>query len=453
MTLKSDIEDVRVRRILDSRGRPTVEVDILLASGIVGRAAVPSGASTGNAEAVELRDGDPQSYGGLNVNRAIANVLGELKAAVCGMDVRNQRALDDKLRAADGTPNLQRLGGNAILGISLAAARAAATATNSPLHAHLGLLSREAGVEAAPSLPVPMVNILSGGLHALGGMDIQDFLLIPLSADDYPAALEMIWSLREAATSVLQRHGLNTLLADEGGLSPGFCTASEALSAMVEIIVAAGLVPGRDVAIAIDMAANGLWDAAAERYCFRRAEWSANPVEVEDMIAGWLESFPVISIEDPLHDEDWDCWSRLTKRFSEVQIVGDDLFATASARIARGANIGAANCVLIKLNQNGTLTGTLDAIRVAQERGLSTIVSARSGETEDPFIADLAVGVGSGQIKIGSLRSSERMSKYNQLSRLCELVGPAFAPSDLDYLRSLGKQSTEATPKLSSFAL
>jgi enolase len=368
------------------------------------------------------------------------------------MDVRNQRELDGKLRAVDGTSNLQRLGGNAILGISLAAARAAAEATHSPLYAHLGLLSREAGIEAAASLPIPMVNILSGGLHASWGMDIQDFLLVPLSANDYPAALEMIWSLREAATTVLQRHGLSTLLADEGGLSPGFCTPIEALSAMVEIIDAAGLAPGRDVAIAIDMAANGLWDAAADKYLFKRAERAASQIEVEDMIADWLKSYPVISIEDPLHDEDWDCWSRLTKRFSEVQIVGDDLFATASARIARGANIGAANCVLIKLNQNGTLTGTLDAIRVAREHGLSTIVSARSGETEDPFIADLAVGVGSGQIKIGSLRSSERMSKYNQLSRLCETVGSAFAPRDLSYLRSLGRQHTEATPTLSSLA-
>jgi enolase len=421
------IERVHGRRILDSRGRPTVEVDVTLRGGAVGRAAVPSGASTGSAEAHELRDGDERHFGGRDVQTAVANVNGELAAAARGIDAANQTELDRTLRDLDGTPNLARLGANAILGISLAAARAAAIAAGLPLHEHLAILAREAGVSAVPALPMPMVNILSGGLHAGGGMDIQDFLAIPIGAPDVATALEMLWRVREAAGTVLERRGLSTLLADEGGLSPGFRRAEESLDAMVEAIEVAGLEPGRDVAIALDMAATGLWDPAAGSYQYARAERVLTTAEVTAMIRRWVSAYPVVSVEDALHDEAWADWSALTASLGEIQLVGDDLFVTSAERIARGARIGAANSALIKLNQNGTLSGTFDAIRTAQEHGYATIVSARSGETEDAFIADLAVGVGAGQIKIGSLRSSERLSKYNQLVRLAETVGTTLS--------------------------
>jgi len=421
------IDVVHGRRILDSRGRPTVEVDVTLHNGAVGRAAVPSGASTGGAEAHELRDGDAGRYGGRDVLVAVANVDGEIAAAVRGADAADQRDLDRRLRDLDGTPNLARLGANAVLGVSLAAARATAIAAGVPLHAHLTALARAAGVRAVPAMPMPMVNILSGGLHAGGGMDVQDFLAVPIGAADLSTALEMLWRVREAAGVVVARRGLSTLLADEGGLSPGFRTPEEALETMVDAIDAAGLRPGRDVAIAIDMAANGLWDASAASYHFARAERRLAEPEIATMIRGWVSAYPVISVEDALHDEAWDGWSALTARLSEIQLVGDDLFVTSASRIAHGARVGAANSVLIKLNQNGTLSGTLDAMRTAQEHDYATIVSARSGETEDTFIADLAVGAGGGQIKIGSLRSSERLGKYNQLVRLAETVGDAIA--------------------------
>ena len=419
----TSINEIRGRRILDSRGRPTVEVDVTLHSGAVGRASVPSGASTGSAEAHELRDGDPRHFGGRDVSNAIANVNGELAAAVRGIDAANQVLLDRALRDVDGTPNLSRVGANAILGISLAAARAAALAAGLPLHAHLTALARRAGINVVTALPMPMVNILSGGLHASGGMDIQDFLAIPVGATDASSALEMLWRVREAAGTILERRGISTLLADEGGLSPGFRRAEEALDALVDAIEYAGLQPGRDVAIAIDMAATGLWDAAAGRYNYARAAQAFNSAEVTAMIRRWVGAYPIISVEDALHDEAWAEWSALTAILGEIQLVGDDLFVTSAERISHGARVGAANSALIKLNQNGTLSGTFDAIRTSQEHGYATVVSARSGETEDAFIADLAVGVGAGQIKIGSLRSSERLSKYNQLVRLAETVG------------------------------
>jgi len=429
------IDRVHGRRILDSRGRPTVEVDVTLRNGAVGRAAVPSGASTGAAEAYELRDGDPRHFGGRDVGTAVDNVNGEIAAAVRGSDAMQQHALDTMLRELDGTENLSRLGANAVLGVSLAVARASAVAAALPLYARVQALASAADVRVQPSMPMPMVNILSGGLHAGGGMDIQDFLAIPIGADDFPAALEMLWRVREAAGVVLERRGLSTLLADEGGLSPGFHQPEEALDAMVDAIELAGLRPGRDVAIALDMAANGLWDAAAGAYHYARADRWVRAPEVTAMIRGWVSAYPVISVEDALHDEAWGDWSALTSALGEIQLVGDDLFVTSARRITHGAATGAANSVLIKLNQNGTLSGTLDALRTAQEHGYATIVSARSGETEDSFIADLAVGVGSGQIKIGSLRSSERLGKYNQLVRLAEMVGTTFA-NDIGRLRT-----------------
>ena len=416
------ITRVHGRQILDSRGRPTVEVDVELADGSLGRAAVPSGASTGAAEAHELRDGGA-AYGGRGVRRAVANVDGELAAAVRDHDALDQRGLDDRLRAVDGTPALSRLGANAILGISLAACRAAAMACRQPLHTRVADL---AGTTAV-TLPLPMVNILSGGLHAEHGMDVQDYLAVPVGAESIAEALEMIADVRASATELSRERGLPTLLADEGGLSPGFASARAALEFMVAAIERAGRRPGDDIAIAIDVAASELL-AADGTYRFAREGRSYGAEALIDAIDEWVRDYPVISIEDALGEEDWASWRSLTARLADrVQLVGDDLFATNAGRLQRGIDHGVANAVLVKLNQNGTLTGTLDTMALARARGYATVVSARSGETEDSFIADLAVGTAAGQIKIGSLRCSDRLAKYNQLLRIEEATGACFA--------------------------
>jgi enolase len=324
------------------------------------------------------------------------------------------------MREADGTPSLSRLGANAILAVSLAACRAAATGEL--------LYRRIAELSGTPqiTLPVPMVNILSGGLHAGRGMDVQDFLAVPLSAEDYPSALHMMMRVRAAAESVVARYGAPTLLADEGGLSPGCPTAETALDLMVEAIEQAGLVPGRDVAIALDIAATSLANKRGD-YVLAREGRTLSSAEMIARMTKWAASYPILSIEDGLHDEDWENWSELTRQLADIQVVGDDLFCTNPARIETGVARCAANCVLIKLNQNGTLTGTLDAIRIAREAGYATVISARSGETEDAFMSDLAVGTAAGQIKIGSLRNSERLTKYNQLLRITEDAQIAYA--------------------------
>jgi enolase len=420
------IHALRARQVLDSRGRPTVEVDVELADGTLGRASVPSGASTGAAEAHELRDGDPARFGGLGVGRAVANVNREIAAALAGADVLDQAGLDARLVALDGTPQLARLGANAILGVSLAACRAAAGARRQPLYVRLAELSG-AGA-GAPSLPMPMVNILSGGLHAGRGMDVQDFLAIPASARSSIDAIAMIAAVRSAATELMARRGLSTLLADEGGLSPGFETGREALELMVEAIRHAGLEPGRDVTIAIDVAASALKAGVPGRYRLAREGREADTAAMIATMEEWVRDFPVVSIEDALDEEDWIGWRALTERLgAAVQLVGDDLFTTNPQRVGRGIAEGIANGVLIKLNQNGTLSGTLEVIRQARAAGYAPVVSARSGETEDPFIADLAVGTGAGQIKIGSLRCGERLAKYNQLLRIEEESGLPFA--------------------------
>ncbi len=411
------IRSVFARQIFDSRGRPTVEAEVELASGARGRAATPSGASRGAAEAVELRDGDPDRFEGLGVGRAAAGVNGEIARALVGLDATDQRGLDARMVALDGARQLARLGGNAILAVSIAAARAGAEALGQSLHRRLGDL---AGVPG-PALPTPMVNILSGGLHAAGGMDVQDFLAIPVGAQSYGEALAWSLRIRAAASALCHSQGLTTLLADEGGLSPGFADGVDALVLMVRAIEGAGLRPGEDVAIALDIAASSLTGADG-RYHLRRAGRVLESGEMIALLADWTARFPIVSIEDGLGEEDWDAWPALTARLGDIQLVGDDLFATQSARIARGAAAGAANAVLIKVNQNGTLSGTLDAVATARAAGYATVISARSGETEDPFIADLAVGVAGGQIKIGSVRTSERMAKYNQLLRLEETV-------------------------------
>jgi enolase len=419
--MKTSIRKLLARQILDSRGRPTVEVDAWLENGAFGRASVPSGASTGAAEAHELRDGDASQYGGLGVLKAVANVNREIADVLRGADALDQRALDERLVTLDGTPQLARLGANATLGVSLAVCRAAASANGQQLYERVAQLSG-----ATPCLPLPMTNILSGGLHAGRGMDVQDFLAVPLRGASFAEALHLLARVRNAAAEVARRRGLPTLLADEGGLSPGLESGAAALAMMIEAIEQAGLRPGEDIAIAIDVAASTL-RAGDGRYRFAREGVHRSSAQLVETLAAWANEFPVISIEDGLDEEDWAGWADLTRALGErVQLVGDDLFATSPKRLQRGIAEAVANGVLVKANQNGTLTGTLDVIAQARGAGYATIVSARSGETEDAFMSDLAVGSAAGQIKIGSLRTSSTVAKYNQLLRIEEHSGAGY---------------------------
>ena len=416
------IRALHARQILDSRGRPTVEVDAWLDGGGFGRASVPSGASTGAAEAHELRDGDPARYAGLGVLRAVGNVNGEITAALHGADAADQRGVDERLRALDGTPQLRRLGANATLAVSLAVCRAVATARGQWLYERVAEL---AGV--APVLPVPMTNMLSGGLHAGRGMDVQDFLAVPMRAASADEAIHVMARVRSAATDVVRERGLTTLLADEGGLAPACETASAALRLMIEAIERAGLRPGDEVAIAIDVAATSLMQPDG-RYALRREQRVLDGSAMIELVSEWVREAPVVSVEDALGEEDWPAWCTLTQRLGKtLQIVGDDLFTTHSQRLARGIAEGIGNAILVKANQNGTLSGTLDVIAEAKAAGYATIVSARSGETEDAFMADLAVGTAAGQIKIGSLRTSSTVAKYNQLLRIGEHARMGYA--------------------------
>ena len=416
------IRAVHAREILDSRGRPTVEVDVDLAGGATGRASVPSGASTGASEAHELRDEDPSRYAGLGVRRAVHNVNGEIATALQAFDARDQRRLDQTLRELDGTTQLRRLGANATLAVSLAACRAVATACEQLLHERIAELS-----QAKPLLPLPMTNVLSGGLHAGDGMDVQDFLAVPMRASSIADAIHVVARVRSAAADVVRARGLPTLLADEGGLGPGCESGRAALELMMEAIERSGLRAGDDVAIAIDVAASTFIDDAGE-YRLAREGRVLSSGEMIDMVAAWADAFPIVSIEDALGDEGWAGWQRLTVRLRDrVQLVGDDLFATNPGRLARGIRDRVGNAVLVKANQNGTLTGTLDVIAQAKAAGYATIVSARSGETEDAFMSDLAVGTAAGQIKIGSLRTSNTVSKYNQLLRIEEWSRAPYA--------------------------
>lgn len=414
------ITAVRAREIFDSRGRPTVEAEVALAGGAIGVASAPSGASKGVHEAHELRDGDPQRHGGYGVRQAVGHVNQEIAGRLVGEDAMRQAHLDAALRELDGTAFLHRLGANAVLATSLAVCRAAANASGQPLYRHIATLSGS----ASPSLPTPMVNILSGGAHAGRSMDVQDFLVIPHGAASFDEALQMSLRVRNAADAIAARRGLSRLLADEGGLAPGFERAAQALDFMMEAIEDAGLVPGQDASIALDIAASELFDAGV--YCFKQEGLRLRGEEMIELMLGWACDYPIVSIEDALHQDDWEHWNRLAAA-TKLQIVGDDLFATNLARVRRGIETGAANAVLIKPNQNGTLSGTLDVLNQARRAGLATIVSARSGETEDSFIADLAVGADAGQIKIGSVRNSERFSKYNRLLQIGEDASLAFA--------------------------
>jgi enolase len=412
---RARIESVTAREILDSRGRPTVEADVRLEGGVLGRASVPSGASTGTHEALELRDGDATRFGGFGVRSAVGNVTAAIEPEVIGRDAFDQAGLDEALVELDGTPGRTRLGANAILAVSLATARAAAAAAGLPLWRRL------AGTQQ-PVVPLPMVNIVSGGAHARGGLAFQDFLVVPVGARRYSQALEIVYAVRAAAESVMAERGLSTLKADEGGFGPTFQRPREALDLLDDATRRAGLRPGDDVAFAIDVAAtqlqrDGRYDAPPDG--------ALEAAELIDLLEALAANYPIVSIEDGLGEDDWEGWELLTRRLgARVQLVGDDLFATALARLERGVEAGVANAVLVKMNQVGTLTETIALIERARSAGYATVVSARSGETEDSFIADLAVATGAGQIKIGSLAQSERLAKYNQLLRIEEELGP-----------------------------
>lgn len=421
-TMTMQIVSVRARQILDSRGRPTVEADVMLTGGHTGRASVPSGASTGSAEAHELRDGDPSLYAGLSVLKAVGHVNVDIAKALTGHDALDQFALDRALTGLDGTPQLSRLGANAILAVSIATARASAAALGQ------SLFERVQSIAGQPplSMPVPMMNILSGGLHAGRGMDVQDFLAMPANATCVADAIHLLSRVRNAATEEARARGLSTLLADEGGISPGLPSGRDALDMMMRLIERAGLRPGHDIVIAVDVAATALQDPQGG-YALRREGRQATSADMIEMLADWVKHYPVVSIEDGLGEEDWSAWAELTRRVGhQVQLVGDDLFTTHPERLARGVREQVANGVLVKANQNGTLSGTIALIAQAKAAGYATVVSARSGETEDAFMSDLAVGTGAGQIKIGSLRTSSTVAKYNQLLRIEEASGAPY---------------------------
>jgi enolase len=410
----SSIEKVHGRQILDSRGNPTVEVDVLLKSGAAGRAAVPSGASTGEFEAVELRDGG-EAWAGKGVSKAVANVNGELAEAVGGLEPADQEALDQALIDCDGTENKARLGANAILGVSLAAAKAAAAEAGMPLWRYLG-------GEAAHVLPVPMMNVLNGGAHADNRVDFQEFMVVPVGAPSFSEGLRLGVEVFHALKRTLHDRGLSTAVGDEGGFAPDLDSNEAALEMLIAGIEAAGHRPGDDVAIALDPATSEVFKNGA--YVL---EHEGRTLSSEEMAAYWADMagrYPIISIEDGMDEEDWDGWKALTERIGErVQLVGDDLFVTNTERLSRGIELGVANSILIKVNQIGTLTETLAAIRMAEEAGYTAVMSHRSGETEDTTIADLAVATGCGQIKTGAPSRSDRVAKYNQLLRIEEALG------------------------------
>ena len=409
------IDQVGAREILDSRGNPTVEVELALTDGTFARAAVPSGASTGEHEAVELRDGASR-YGGKGVEKAVNAVLDEIAPAVIGMSADEQRLVDQALLDLDGTPDKSRLGANAILGVSLAVAKAAADSAALPLFRYLGGPN-------AHILPVPMLNILNGGAHADTGVDVQEFLIAPIGAPSFKEALRWGAEVYHALKSVLKKQGLSTGLGDEGGFAPDVAGTKAALDLILSAIESAGYKPGSEVALAIDAAANEFYTAGTG-YSFEHE--TRDSAQMAEFYAGLLDAYPLVSIEDPLFEDDWDGWVALTKSIGDrVQVLGDDLFVTNPERLEEGIEKGAANALLVKVNQIGTLTETLDAVALAHYSGYRTMISHRSGETEDTTIADLAVAVGSGQIKTGAPARSERVAKYNQLLRIEETLGDA----------------------------
>ncbi len=410
----SYIESVWAREILDSRGNPTIEVEVGLESGVVGRAAVPSGASTGSREALELRDGDEARYGGKGVEQAVKNVIHEIAPDVEGMDARRQVELDQLLIELDGTENKNRLGANAILGVSLATARAMANHLNMPLYQYLG------GVNAKV-MPVPMMNIINGGVHAPNNLDIQEFMIMPLGAENFAQALRMGAETFHALKTILTKDKLTTAVGDEGGFAPNLKSHDQAFEYIIRAIEAAGFEPGKDISLAIDAAASEFFEDGKYNLAGEKKIVSAQ--ELIGMYAEYTKKYPLVSVEDGLAESDWEGWQDMTDQLDTIQIVGDDIFVTNPGILSHGIINGVANSILIKLNQIGTLTETLDTIEMAKESSYTTVISHRSGETSDSFIADLAVGVNSGQIKSGSLCRSDRLAKYNQLLRIEEELG------------------------------
>lgn len=416
------IERVKARQILDSRGNPTVEADVVVEGGATGRAAVPSGASTGEHEALELRDGDKSRYLGKGVLKAVENVNGAIAAAVRGMDASDQEALDRRMIELDGTPNKGKLGANAILAVSMAAARAAAAAEKKPLYKYLAKYS---SASSANTLPVPMLNILNGGAHADNSVDPQEFMAMPLGAASFSEALRMGVEVFHNLKAVLHKRGYSTAVGDEGGFAPNLKSNDEALEVVLEAIQKAGYKPGEQISIALDPAASEFYDKPSGKYIFKKSDKSARtPEQMIDFWESWVRQYPIVSIEDGMAEDDWAGWKMLTEKLGKrIQLVGDDLFVTNTVRLKRGISSSIANAILIKLNQIGTVTETIEAIEMARKAGFASIVSHRSGETEDTFISDFVVAMGTGQIKTGSASRTDRIAKYNQLLRIEEELG------------------------------
>jgi len=462
--MSTKITKVRARQVIDSRGNPTVEADVILEGGALGRAAVPSGASTGEHEALELRDGDKAKYLGKGVLKAVANANTEIAKSIAGLDAADQRALDHKMISLDGTPTKSRLGANAILAVSMASARAAAVALKQPLYKYLSRYSTDT---SANLLPCPMMNILNGGAHADSSVDFQEFMVMPVGASNFSEGLRWGVEIFHALKAALKKHGYSTAVGDEGGFAPSCKSNEEAIQIVLEAIAAAGYKPGEQVSIALDPASSEFYDKASGNYIFKKSDKSAYAsFQMAAYWTNWAEKYPIISIEDGMAEDDWAGWKALTQSIGgraasgtaaasgsketyqvsgypnayvipsgktasstpsskRVQLVGDDLFVTNTERLSRGINEGIANAILIKLNQIGTVTETIDAIELARKAGYNSIISHRSGETEDTFIADLAVATAAGQIKTGSASRTDRIAKYNQLLRIEEELGSA----------------------------
>jgi enolase len=427
--MSSKITRVHARQVLDSRGNPTVEAEVTLESGAFGRAIVPSGASTGEHEALELRDGDKTKYLGKGVLKAVSNVKSEIARSVMGSDAGDQRALDHKMISLDGTPTKSRLGANAILSVSMAAARAAAIAAKEPLYKYLSRYSTD---RSGNLLPVPMMNILNGGAHADSSVDFQEFMAMPIGAHSFSEALRWGVEVFHALKASLKKRGYSTSVGDEGGFAPSCKSNEEAIQIVLEAIGAAGYKPGEQVSIALDPASSEFFDKSSGKYVFKKSDKSTHSSqEMADYWTKWVEKYPIVSLEDGMAEDDWSGWKALTASVGaksskkSIQLVGDDLFVTNTERLSRGINEGIANSILIKLNQIGTVTETIDAIELARKAGYNSVISHRSGESEDTFIADLAVATAAGQIKTGSASRTDRIAKYNQLLRIEEELGAA----------------------------
>jgi enolase len=416
----SSIIDIKAREIIDSRGNPTVEAEVYLDDGAIGRAAVPSGASTGEHEALELRDGDSSRYMGKGVLKAVQNIEEDIANALRGMDAVDQIGVDRAMLSLDGTANKAKLGANAILAVSMATARAAASSVGMPLYRYLG-------GPMARTMPVPMMNILNGGAHATNTVDFQEYMVIPVGAATFAEGLRMGAEVFHSLKKVLVKRKLSTGVGDEGGFAPDLANDEEALRVIIEAIESAGYAPGKEVALALDCAASELFDRKQGAYTFKKSgAGTRDPNSMVGLYQKWLEEYPIVSIEDGLAEDDWEGWEILTKTLGDrCQLVGDDLFVTSTERLARGIENGVGNAILIKVNQIGTLTETLEAIEMARAAGYLSVISHRSGETEDTFIADLAVGTSAGQIKTGSASRTDRVAKYNQLLRIEEQLGDA----------------------------